>query len=254
MPQRSPFLSVARLALVLAGVSVLGACGVMKRMSEVGNGPQVSAIDNPTLARDYRPVSMPMPAPEIAQPNPNSLWRPGARAFFKDQRANDVGDIVTVIVNFSDTAMFSNSLKRAKAGKNSANATNLLGFEKYLDDFLPEGVDKTSLFKFGAEGTTGNNGMINRNERLNLRVAAVIIQVLPNGNLVLAAKQEVRVNGEIRELGVTGIIRPVDIRADNTITWNQIAEARVRYGGRGTLSDMVEPKYGQQVYDILFPF
>lgn len=237
MPQRSAFGFSARLFLILGMVSMVSACGVFKRLTEVGDGPQMSSIENPTLTKDYRPVSMPMPAPTVAQPNPNSLWRPGARAFFKDQRASDVGDIVTVMVNFSDNAMFSNKLDRAKGSTNSAGVEHLLGFEKYLDDYLPEGVDPAELFNFGAKGTTGNSGTINRRETLNLRIASVIIQVLPNRNLVLAGKQEVRVNGEIRELGVTGIIRPEDIRADNTIAWNQIAEARVRYGGRGTLSD-----------------
>lgn len=254
MPRRLSVFAFARLSLLVGALAMLSACSTLKRLSEVGDAPQMSSIENPTLARDYRPVSMPMPSPRMAQPNPNSLWRPGARAFFEDQRAKNVGDILTVVVNFSDTARFNNQLSRGRASTNGAQASNFLGFEKYLDDFLPEGVDKTSLFNFGSTDTTANSGTINRAETVNMNIASVVIQVLPNRNLVLAGKQEVRVNGEIRELGVTGVIRPEDIRSDNTITWNQIAEARVAYGGRGTLSDMVEPRYGQRIYDVLFPF
>lgn len=254
MPRRLPVLAFARLSLFVGALAGLGACSTLKRLSEVGDAPQMSSIDNPTLARDYKPVSMPMPSPRVVHPNPNSLWRPGARAFFEDQRAKNVGDILTVVVNFNDTAQFNNSLTRSRGSTNGAQATNALGFEQYLNDFLPGSVDKTNLFNFGATDSTKNSGNINRRETVNMNIASVVIQVLPNRNLVVAGKQEVRVNGEVRELGVTGVIRPEDIRSDNTISWNQIAEARVAYGGRGTLSDMVEPRYGQRIYDVLFPF
>jgi flagellar L-ring protein precursor FlgH len=245
----------AKVAFLVAALGSLGACTTFKRISEIGQPPRLSETENPTLRKDYRPVSMPMPAPVVAQPNPNSLWRPGARAFFKDQRAGEVGDILTVIVAIANEgATFDSDISRTRDNTEKANLTAFLGYETQLANLLPDGIDPSSLTSFGSGGAHTGKGGITRSETVSMRLAAVVLQILPNGNLVIAGKQEVRVNGELRELTVTGVIRPEDIRSDNTIFWHQIAEARISYGGRGSVSDMVEPRYGQQIYDILFPF
>ncbi|GEO81792.1 flagellar basal body L-ring protein FlgH [Pararhodospirillum oryzae] len=244
-----------RLLGVALAVSALAGCNTIKRLSEIGDAPRMTQVENPTLRADYKPVSMPMPAPVVAQPSPNSLWKPGARAFFKDQRAGEVGDILTVIVDIADEqATLSSDLGRKRSNSESADLTSFLGYEGKLSKIFPNEIDPANLTSFGSSGDHSGSGAISRSETVRMRLAAVIIQVLPNGNLVLSGKQEVRVNGELRELNVTGVIRPEDIRSDNTIYWHQIAEARISYGGRGTVSDMTEPRYGQQVYDVLFPF
>ncbi len=246
--------------VALAGVAgllvgALGGCNTLQRLSEVGEPPAMSNLENPTLRRDYKPVSMPMPTPEIAQPNPNSLWRPGARAFFKDQRASEVGDILTVVVDIEgEQASLANTLARGRNGEEGAGVTSFFGLEGGFSDIFPNEVDPSNLVNFGSSSDHAGSGTIARSETVNIRLAAVVLQVLPNGNLVIAGRQEVRVSGELRELTVTGVIRPQDVRSDNTIAWDKIAEARISYGGRGTVTDMTEPRYGQQIYDILFPF
>ncbi|SDE10277.1 flagellar L-ring protein precursor FlgH [Rhodospira trueperi] len=249
-----------RRGLVLAGVAVavggaLGGCTMLQRLAEVGEPPAMSAVENPTLQRDYKPVSMPMPTPQVAQPNPNSLWRPGARAFFKDQRASEVGDILTVVVDIEgEQANLASTMNRARSTDEDAGLTSFMGYEAGLSTVLPDAVSPPDLINFGSESSHQGGGTFQRSETVNIRLAAVVLQVLPNGNLVIAGRQEVRVTGELRELSVTGVIRPQDVRSDNTIAWDKIAEARISYGGRGSVSDLTEPRYGQQIYDILFPF
>ncbi len=243
-------------AAVLGGmVASLSACGnMMTRLSQVGSGPQLSPIQNPTLEKGYQPVSMPMPTPQPPPNNPNSLWRTGARAFFKDQRASKVGDILTVNLSISDSASFSTNLARARNTADSANATNLLGFEGDLSKILPSGVNPASLLNVGSTGSTTNTGSTGRSETLTSNIAATITQVLPNGNLVISGSQEIRVNYEMRDLTIQGIVRPEDISTENTVTYDKIADLRVYYGGQGVISDFTQPQYGQEILDILFPF
>jgi len=246
-------LAVVVMAGLLSGG--LGGCQTLQRLAEVGDKPGMSDVENPTLRRDYRPVSMPMPVPQVATPNPNSLWRPGATAFFKDQRASEVGDILTVVVAIEgETASLASSLTRGRTSEEGAGITNFLGYETGLDQIFPDDIVPSDLVNFGSSSDLNGTGAISRAETVNIRLAAVVLQVLPNGNLVIAGRQEVRVNGELRELTVTGVIRPQDVASDNTVEWDKIAEARISYGGRGSVSDMTEPRYGQQIYDILFPF
>jgi flagellar basal body L-ring protein FlgH len=186
-PTRSQF---ARSLLGTAAVaSLLNGCAAIDRIKQLGEPVALSPIDNPTAKPGYKPAQMPMPTPQPASYNPNSLWRNGSRAFFNDQRAHIVGDILTVKVNINDTAL-----------------------------------------------------------------AAVVTQLLPNGNMVIEGKQEVRLNTEIRELIVAGVVRPEDIQSDNTIELPKIAEARLAYGGRGTLTNIQTERWGQQVVDIALPF
>ena len=185
----------------------------------------------------------------------NSLWAAGSRSFFKDQRASKIGDILTVQIAISDKAEVSNQTSRSRTAKESAGVNNLLGFEKTLGEkLLPNGYTPETAIDMDSDTSTAGQGSVNRKEKVELTVAAVVTQVLPNGNLVIEGHQEVRVNFELRDLSVNGIVRPEDISATNEIKHTQIAEARISYGGRGQLTDVQQPRYGQQIVDILFPF
>jgi flagellar L-ring protein precursor FlgH len=245
----------ARRAALLGLVALsLSACNMMNRLAAVGEEPKLSAIDSPAPLAAPQQVSLPMPAPLPVERQPNSLWRPGSRAFLKDQRASNVGDILTVIIEIQDNAAINNTTTRSRTAAEDSSASAFLGYEAQLGRILPDSVDPTNLVDLDSDSLTEGSGGVNRNESINLRVAALITQVLPNGNLVLAGRQEVRVNYEKRELQVAGIIRPEDITSTNTIDYDQIAEARIAYGGRGQISDVQQPRYGQQVFDILWPF
>jgi len=232
----------------------LSACSAMDRLSDVGNPPQMTAIENPQLQPDYKPVSMPMPAPVAEQKQPNSLWASNRKGFFKDQRASNVGDILTVLVEIEDKAKLDNETERTRQSNESAGLDNLLGYEASLNRILPEAIDNTSLVGAEADSSHTGSGAIDRKEKIEVKLAALITQILPNGNFVIHGSQEVRVNFEKRVLNVDGVIRPEDISTGNTITYDQIAEARIVYGGQGQITDVQQPRYGQQVYDILFPF
>ncbi|MCR6631173.1 MAG: flagellar basal body L-ring protein FlgH [Magnetospirillum sp.] len=246
--------SALKLATLAVAMGSLSACNTLSRLSEIGDGPQVSAIQNPTQKPNYQPVSMPMPQPVAPPANANSLWRPGSRAFFKDQRAKDVGDILTVAVSINDSANFQTSLARTRDSSEDAGITGLLGFEGQLGKVLPDAVDPANLVGTTGSSTNANSGATGRTESMTVNMAAVITQVLPNGNLVISGKQEIRVNYELRELSVQGIIRPEDISSSNSVTYDKIAEARIHYGGRGVASDVTQPRYGQQLLDVILPF
>lgn len=242
------------MAVAVLGASLAG-CKTMTRLAEVGEGPENSKIVNPTARADYKPVSMPMPTPKKPENNPNSLWRSGARAFFKDHRAKEVGDIVTVKLALSDNAKLENTTERERGDSEDADVNTLLGLEAEWRKVLPQGIaEGGQLFNFGTAHKTKGDGSIDRSEEINLVFAAVVTQVLPNGYFAILGRQEIKVNAEMRELAVAGVIRPEDIESDNTVSHDKIAEMRVAYGGRGTLSDLQAPRWGTQVWDIIFPF
>ena len=246
--------SINRIALtgtLLTIVSIAGGCSSIDRLSQIGEQPKLSSIDNPTTAPGYKPVQMPMPKPETVSYNANSLWRNGSRSFFKDQRAHQIGDLLTVTVNITDQANFANETQRSRT------ATEDSGITAFLGSNLLTG--KTTalpgrLLTADSTSATDGKGSIQRQETLQTNVAAVVTQLLPNGNLVVEGRQEIRVNYEKRELIVAGIVRPEDIQSDNTIDSSKIAQARIAYGGHGEISDLQQPRYGSQVMDVLLPF
>ncbi len=239
------------LSLVL--LTALSGCGTLSRLSEVGRPPGMTASGDPTQEATYRPISFPMPRPQSAPAEANSLWRMGSRAFFKDQRAAQVGDIVTVLVNITDNADLSNKSVQGRTGNQNMGIPSLFGLEAAIPRLAP-GVNPSSLVSTTNAGNATGSGTIQRTETVTLRLAGVITQLLPNGNLAVAARQEVRVNSELRELLVSGVIRPQDIASDNTVRHDRLAEARISYGGRGQITDVQSPRYGQQLLDILLPF
>lgn len=247
---------ISRLGIIGLLSILLSACNTITRLSELGHGPKNSEIVNPTKRPNYRPVSMPMPSARQISYNSNSLWRPGARAFFRDQRAKEVGDILTINLSISDSADLNNKTTRARNDKEDSDLTKLMGVEAHLSKLLPqmETIDPTNTVSLGTQHSTEGNGNIGRKEAIEVTLAGIITQILPNGNLVIFARQELMVNFEMREVMVTGVVRPEDIDYTNKIEHDKIAEMRVAYGGRGTLSDLQQPRIGTQVIDILFPF
>jgi flagellar L-ring protein FlgH len=246
----SPLLRSAACGLTLA--SLLSGCAALDRLKLIGEQPPLTAIENPTAAPGYKPVQMPMPQPQPASYNPNSLWRNGSRAFFKDQRAHQVGDILTVKVKITDKATVENETSRSRKNSEDSGVDNFFGKTK-LPIFSSVNVPG-KILTADSTGSSEGKGSIDRKDEITTNVAGVVTQVLPNGNLVLEGKQEIRVNFEVRELIVAGIVRPEDIESDNTIDSTKIAQARIAYGGRGQITDVQQPRYGQQVLDVLLPF
>src|SRR6476659_3224067 len=242
---------IVKLAALFAILALAGGCSAVDRLAQIGEQPKLTAIENPTTQPGYKPVQMPMPKPEVASYSPNSLWRNGSRAFFKDQRAARVGDLLTVTVNFTDKANIANETQRSRSSKEDSGITDFIGSQTITQ---PLKILPGRILTTDSTASSDGKGSVNRQEALQTNVAAVVTQVLPNGNLVVEGKQEIRVNFEIRELIVAGIVRPEDIQSDNTIDSTKIAQARIAYGGRGQITDVQQPRYGQQVMDVLLPF
>ena len=243
-----------RVAAAIGAMLALSACNTYERLTQVGSTPQLTEIKNPQQDPNYRPVSLPMPKADPDNRQANSLWRPGARAFFKDQRAGQTGDILTVVIDINDKAALTNSTNRTRTNRETSALNGFMGFEANLNKILPNEVDNTNLLGIAGDTNNAGAGKIDREEKVELKVAAIVTQVLPNGNLVIHGKQEVRVNYEVRDLQIAGIVRREDIASTNTISYEKIAEARIAYGGRGLITDVQQPRYGNQVLDILFPF
>jgi flagellar L-ring protein precursor FlgH len=241
-----------RLALVLAAASLAG-CSAATRVSQIGEMPPLTTIQDPHQQPGYKPISLPMPTPMVGERRPNSLWQAGSRAFFKDQRAANVGDILTVVINFDEKAIFANETQRARTSSENEEMAQLLGLQASLPKVFA-GVNGTNPINVSGQSNHDGKASLNRQEQVNLQVAALVMQVLPNGNMVVQGHQELRVNYEVRELQLMGVIRPQDISSTNTVDYSKLAEARISYGGRGQLIDIQQPRYGQQLLDIVQPW
>jgi len=244
-----------RISAVL-GMSLLSACtGTLDKLDAVGQPPKFAAVSNPTNSPTYEPLSWPMPE---TQPAPkqyaNSLWQPGARAFFRDQRAARVGDILRVNVKFEDKAELDNATDRSRTSTEDLATPSVFGLQHKIFKKLPGNQFPTNLIDITGNAKTNGTGSIKRKEKLETQVAALVTQVLPNGNLVIDGSQEIRVNYELREVSIKGVIRPQDIKSDNTIDSNQVAQARINYGGRGQITEIQQPRWGSQVIEALSPF
>ncbi|MEO8685480.1 MAG: flagellar basal body L-ring protein FlgH [Devosia sp.] len=245
-------MNLFKITAILTLTAALAGCNTIDRLADVGNAPALTAIQDPTAAAGYVPVRMPMPEAIADTYQPNSLYRTSAKGFFKDERAHRIGDILTVIVTIDDNAQIDNATQRSRNSTNTAGMGGILGAA--VDTATAGAIDTSKAVDFTSGIKDAGNGSVNRSESLQTSVAAVITQVLPNGNLVIEGHQEVRVNFEVRDLVVAGIVRPSDIQANNTIPSSKIAEARIAYGGRGQITDVQQPRYGQQVLDAILPF
>ncbi|NBX03031.1 MAG: flagellar basal body L-ring protein FlgH [Alphaproteobacteria bacterium] len=249
-------LSTSCLVAVAACVLLSGCSSTLDKLDNIGKAPPLEKVANPAEAPTYEKLSWPMP--ENAPPErqyAGSLWQPGSRAFFRDQRAARVGDILRVNIKIKDKAQFNNETEGKRDSSDTAAAPSLLGFANKLKHFTPIATpDPTNLVDITGARNNKGTGKIKRDETIETQVAALITQVLPNGNLVVDGKQEINVNFEVREVSVRGVVRPQDIKSDNSVDSTQIAEARIVYGGRGQLTDVQQGRWGQQAIDAISPF
>lgn len=243
-------------SVLIALALILGGCAATREeLANVGRAPAMTPIQDPQMAATgRREVVMPMPAQQNNSTSSNSLWQSGAHQFFTDPRASKIGDILTVNISINDNASLNNSSARKRSSTQSGGVGNFFGLEQALGRALPAGYDPANMVNTNNSGDFSGTGSVSRQEKITLTVAAVVTQVLPNGNLVVAGRQEVRVNNEVRELLVSGIVRPQDITSANLVQHSQMAEARISYGGRGQLTQYQQAPIGHQVLGILSPF
>lgn len=234
-------------SLIILLVMMVASCDTYKqRLKEVGKAPNFS--DNSINQLQINP--QPAPPKQTA----GSLWQPGSRAFFRDQRARSVGDILTILVSVNDNAALKNDSTRSRQGSEAMGASRLGGLEAPIATALPTGTDLSSLIGVDSSSNYTGSGSINRQEQVNTQIAALVTEILPNGNLVVKGSQQIRVNFEMREVSVEGVVRPEDITAENSVKANQLAEAKISYGGKGFANDVQQPRIGSQVIDIISPF
>ncbi|OIQ33307.1 MAG: flagellar basal body L-ring protein [Alphaproteobacteria bacterium MedPE-SWcel] len=233
------------------GLGLLGGCA---RMDHIGKPPSFTPGNETQehVAMLYQ--GLPLTSQTQRAVDNASLWSGSRQSLLGDRRATKKGDILTVVIEIDEQASISNDTSRSRNSSESMQVPQLLGFPQRLNDQLPEGATSADLVDLGSSSSSGGSGSVSRSENLELRVAATVVDVLPNGVLAITGSQELRVNFELRELLVSGYVRPDDISRQNEVTYDKIASARVSYGGRGQITDMQQPRYGQQVLDAILPF
>ncbi|MEL6235324.1 MAG: flagellar basal body L-ring protein FlgH [Pseudomonadota bacterium] len=229
------------------------------RIENVGKPPEISPPGRPQpalppIAPERVALATPRPSPQPELATPASLWRHGRESLLGDRRAQGLGDILTVVIAIDDSAQISNTTSRSRTGTESLSVPSLFGVPNVADVILPAGAGLDPAVSINSASTTDGDGTTDRSEQIELRIAATVTDILPNGHLVIRGTQEIRVNYELRDLQVAGVIRPEDISRRNEITYDKMAEARILYGGRGQITDVQQPRYGQQVADIILPF
>ncbi|MCE8007144.1 flagellar basal body L-ring protein FlgH [Aestuariivita sp.] len=243
---RTPFL----IALA-ATLSVVSGCA---RTDHLGKAPSFSRQSESQEQVAMLSSGLPLRVETRRQSDISSLWSGGRQSLLGDRRAMQRGDIMTVVIEIDDEAEISNRTARSRGGSEELGIPQLFGIPQRLDEELPEGATMAGAVSLNSSSESNGQGTVRRNEKLTLRVAATIVDVLPNGVLSIVGSQEVRVNFEMRELSVTGFVRPEDVSRQNEITYDKIASARISYGGRGQITDVQQPRYGQQVLDMILPF
>lgn len=224
------------------------------------------ADKDPTGEPDFRPVEgstervamnwpgLPLHAQSDRELDDASLWSGARQSLLGDRRAVTRGDILTVVIEIDERAEISNNSLRERSGSETLGLPQLFGLPQYLDKRLPEGATMANAVSISSSGESSGRGSVKRNEKLTLRVAATVTDVLPNGVLAIEGSQQLRVNFELRELLVSGFVRPEDISRKNEVTYDKIAAARISYGGRGQITAVQRPRYGQRILDKVMPF
>jgi len=229
----------------------LAACA---RIDHIGKPPGFSETQQTAEHRAMINPGLPLTAMRLRDVDQASLWRGGRASLLGDRRAMRRGDILTVVIEIDEEAEISNSTSRSRGGSENLGVPQLMGIPQRIDADLPEGASLADAVSIDSASSSNGDGSVRRNEKLTLRIAATVTQVLPNGVLAISGNQEVRVNFELRELLVSGFVRPEDISRQNEIDYDKIAAARISYGGRGQITDVQQPRIGQQVLDAVLPF
>lgn len=229
----------------------LSACA---RLESVGRAPEFSPLDDSWQHAALYASPMPEDVVAATPGGESSLWSGDRASLFGERRAERRGDILTVVIEIDDSAQISNQTGRSRAGAEEMGMGSLFGIPQRLNEELPEGASMEEAVSASSSSSYKGSGSVARNEKLMLRIAATVIEELPNGVLRIEGQQEVRVNYELRELVISGYVRPGDISRQNEITYDKIAGARIAYGGRGQITDVQQPRYGQQITDILLPY
>ena len=240
----------------LLSIFLVSACN--GQLDSIGRPPEMTAsgaqspvIEPPSAQR----VSLsPPPASEPQTHRTGSLWQSGPKSLFGDRRARVVGDILTVDIKIADEAELSNTTSRNRSGSDDVTVGAAYGIPAIADTIFPGGAALSPAVQTESNSSSSGDGQISREEEITLKLAATVVRVLVNGHLVIRGSQEVRVNYELRDLQITGIVRPEDITRQNIITYDKIADARISYGGRGQLTNAQQPRYGQQIVDLISPF
>ena len=235
----------------LLSAAALSAC---TDLGTVGHEPEFGRLEGSNQHHAIYSTPLPRSTPQVDGFYASSLWNAGSESLLGDKRASRRGDILTVVIEIVDSAKINNSSGRSRSGSQSMGIPQLLGIPQRLNTKLPDGANMSSAVDTQSGSTFSGSGNVSRSEKLTLRVAATVVEELSNGVLRIEGKQEVRVNFEIRELLVSGYIRPTDISRKNEILYDKIAGAQISYGGRGQISEVQQPRYGQQISDILLPF
>ncbi len=247
-----------KIVIIIFSFFFLASCSsTLERLKRIGKDPEFANIELPPQTEDEEEMERHearLEAQHAYMQKTYSLWQPGSTKFFRDSRAWRVGDIIKVIVQIEDTANLKNSTQQKRNGADSWGIPKLFGKENALVGGLSANADPASLVSTNSSRSHSGSGKISRNEIIKTQVAATVTKVLANGNLVIQGTQEIMVNSELREIKVAGIIRPKDITTDNAINTNQIAEARVSYGGRGVVTDVQKPRAGSELIDVISPF
>jgi flagellar L-ring protein precursor FlgH len=238
----------------IAIIIVIGSVAGCSRLGQVGKRPEFTAISG---TYEHHAMSV-VPLPEISQntrrSNASSLWRRDRKSLLGDRRAGTQGDILTIVIEIDEKAEISNSTQRSRDGSEEMGVPSFFGIPQRINERLPAGATMADAVSTNSKSSSSGDGSVSRNEKLTLRVAATVVEVLANGVLRVQGSQEVRVNFEIRELLVSGFVRPADVSRQNEITYDKIASARISYGGRGQITDVQQPRIGQQIADIILPF
>lgn len=235
----------------IATVAVLSASGCEDRLRDLGRPPSMTAIDGSDEAQAMSVLPMSRDVSARRESDDASLWAAGRRSLLGDRRAHGPGDILTVVIKIDDKAKFSASSAGGRSGSEDMAVPGFLGLQ---DNALLTDLNIEPSVSTSSSSSSAGDGSTSRNEKITLRIAATVTGALPNGVLKIQGSQEVRVNYELRELLVTGFVRPEDISRQNEIPYDKIASARISYGGRGQISNMQQPRVGQQVTDMILPF
>lgn len=235
--------------ILIASVFMAG-CG---NLNHVGRAPEFTPMEG-NSEHNAMYSALPQTADDRGPTEQSSLWTSQRSSLLGDHRASNRGDILTVVVEINDQATINNSSGRSRTASDKVGMPSLFGIPQRIDAILPTGASSASLVAASSATTFAGTGNVARKEKVTLRLAATVVEELPNGVLRIEGQQQVRVNNEMRDLLVSGYVRPDDISRQNEITYDKIADAQISYGGRGQISDVQQPAWGQQIVDQIMPF